>query len=235
MPPSTRPIARSRPYTGMTFVEIAVVMAILATAIMGLVSAIFSINQAQRFTSETQVARELAASMAERLQGVNWQLLHAVRDDPDNDTFTAQPWSWHRRRDGAGLPPLSEEDHSDGGVHNLITTGLVDRPTGLANLQVFLEYFNLESVDLASISSMNDWQERVSLTTNYWATAEGWANQLATDLGNPPDVSFADIENGIMFQIMLRWTSIAIGDDIDPLTMQPRRDRSLRLFLIRRR
>ncbi len=118
---------------GMTIIEVMIGFAILAVAILSMLGTISTLDLAHRSAKETANVQQMVQIMVERFQGATWHSLGQ----------TAQPWSWHRREDPAAFnPPL--RDNAPDLRNSLQDQGILDGPSSLDQLAVYVEYYNMD-------------------------------------------------------------------------------------------
>lgn len=134
---------------GMTLVEVMVAVAVLAIGLMAVVGQIAPLNNQRQFTDDTQAMQNLLKTITERLATAPFDSLRSnsmawtfVRRIPLNDGSLPgedPPETTFESTSGHAIVPLNEVDAVD--ANNLVTQGLLLRPSGLRNVQVFLEYY----------------------------------------------------------------------------------------------
>ena len=149
-------------------------------------------------------------------------------------------WSWHRRETPGRstqtrLPPMGDRDWSAedlarfekedllvGGhapvasakefnPHNLIDTGVLEAPTGMPNLQVYVEYYHAELLDqlfvqpLADRSAVTFWQEVVKDRRNpaLLFPESPFASDAPDQQMNPADQALA--MKAMVVRIIVTW------------------------------
>jgi len=168
-------MARGSPATtGMTFIEVTICIAVLATALVALVGNVYSLSQSHHANRESQVAGAISRLLVERLQGAAWHTLGT----------SSEPWSWHRPLAG-GTPMTENAVDAD---HNLFDVGVLQRASGLENLEVYLEYRTMDA--FTTIGTQDDWQNEVADTSN---------------LLDPSTIDLAEEASAIVFRVVLRW------------------------------
>jgi prepilin-type N-terminal cleavage/methylation domain-containing protein len=146
---------------GFSLIEIMISIAVLATIMAALTSSMFTMSQIRRANKEQNQVAELTRLLAERIMGANWDWIG--RDRPDEGTVQYQhgAWSWHRPHYIAQPIPLTESDGDPvhtigfdprasgdtGSVNDLQALKLVDGPTGIANLKIYVEYYRASVFD----------------------------------------------------------------------------------------
>jgi prepilin-type N-terminal cleavage/methylation domain-containing protein len=133
---------------GMSLIEVMVAMTVLAVGLMAVVGQIAPLNSQRQFTKDTQLAQTLVKAIGERIATAPFESLRT-------DTL---PWTYVRQLplSDNSLPPQLTPETSAGTTcqpvrpldetsavagNNLLTQGLATQPTGLMNLQVFIEYY----------------------------------------------------------------------------------------------
>ena len=195
--PSSRVESHGRP--GMTLIELIICVAILVTAMMILFSQILPLSNWQRITRERGVAMTIAQGMAERLQGAAWHRL-GTRSDP---------WSWHRRETPhptQGNPPLTED--SPDPDHNLIEVGLLSGSSGLQNLQVFVEYYDMEIMD--GSTSLSSWRNNMQ-------------NAQFVYPESPDVLTLTEVTDAVVFRILVVWEGLGDVPHRHEITLARRR------------
>ena len=195
--PASQSLVRVR--SGMTLIELIICVAILVTAMMLLFSQILPLSNWQRITRERGVAMTVAQGMAERLQGAAWHRL-GTRSDP---------WSWHRRETPhptQGNPPLTEDDLDPD--HNLVDAGLLSGPSGLDNLRVFVEYYDMEIMD--SSSSLSSWRNNMQ-------------NAQFIYPESPDVLTLTEVTDAVVFRILVVWDGLGEVPHRHEITLARRR------------
>jgi len=158
MHPSSRHLS-IRHRAGLSLVEVLMSVAILVTVLAAAFTGLFNLHSAQQTAHEYSVAQRTAQIIAERIMGATWSKLGQE----------VEPWSWHRRSapralrvDGGALttatpptysnnssprnPPMTE---TAANASNLIALGLVSGPTGVRDLTVYVEYYDMNAMNRA--------------------------------------------------------------------------------------
>jgi hypothetical protein len=193
--------------TGLTFLELMICVVILATALMTMLGQMVPLSKLQKDIDERTKAIAIAKVMAERLQGAPWFTLGTEE----------HPWSWHRREvpDATyGNPPLTEEDTSDSNRNNLLFLGVLPERSGLQNLRVFVEYY-----DMAIMS--------VSTTHATWETARQSATYVLPEsykLSDAPEnINLADETDAVVFRVLVTWDALGGSPQRHDLVLARRR------------
>lgn len=143
----SRPLSAAR--EGMSLIEVMAAVAVLAIGLLAVVGQIAPLNSQRQFTDDTQVMQNLLKSITERLATAPFDSLRSdsmawtyVRRIPlSNGSLPAidVPETTFATNTGHDIAPLNESDAVE--ANNLVSQGLIMRPTGLRNVQVFLEYY----------------------------------------------------------------------------------------------
>jgi prepilin-type N-terminal cleavage/methylation domain-containing protein len=173
---------------GFSLIEVMIAVAILATVLTAMAGNIFTLHQAHTATKELAKAQEIAQALAERVQGGAWHSLGQ----------TSQPWSWHRR-EGAVAPlpqPMTNQGDPD---NDLQTLGIISGPSGLADAQVFLEYYLMAAF--------------VDPTSSAWmvGSSAGWQARRADPTfvltQDPAVMDLTEVTDAIIVRVLVTWTS----------------------------
>ena len=174
---------RSR--AGLSFVEVMISVAILSTVLMALFSNVFSMSMANRNNHELAKAHELSVAITERIQGATW---HTLGSD-------SEPWSFHRVVDvNTPMTEVAEED-SDSLLSPEV--GLLNEPTGLDNLQIWLEYRRMSMVE--GVGSLADWETALSDPDALVDPASA-------------DINMNDFDDALVVRVLMRWESDTGGN-----------------------
>ncbi len=144
-----------------SLLEIMIAMALLATAMVAVLSNVYSLNAAQIAGREEAKIQILANQMIERVMGANFvsmgQAISATIQADQN------AWSWHRRATcapGTTAPvnlPLAENIPATDPTYatrDLVALGLEDKPSGIKDLRIYLEYYSMNIMtDLANAAN----------------------------------------------------------------------------------
>ncbi len=188
---------------GLTLVEVMIALVVLVVAIGAMLSTIVNLDHAHRAAKETATAQRLAQVMVERFQGASWHSLGQ----------TAQPWSWHRRDDGAALnPPLTDDDADP--ASSLPALGILDGPSGLAGLRVYVEYYTM------GLFQNGDATWMVANGRQFRARLSDASLQLEQD---KTVINLREQSDAIIIRIVLRWDDNVGGVRRHELTFARRR------------
>ncbi len=182
-----------------SMIEVMVAVAVLATVMTILASNLYTLNNVRATMKERAVAQEIARLMSERIQSEVFSNLGTGN--------TNMGWSWHRRltpAPGSTNPtnPLTETaaNPSD----NLIAQGLLQQPSEIAGLSVFLEYYRQSLVETMAASGdpAQVWQD---VTTTSGAFADD-NTHLCPDL-NPTNDAQDNSGEFVIIRVIVRWNS----------------------------
>jgi prepilin-type N-terminal cleavage/methylation domain-containing protein len=160
--PETKSVFRKPPTTsiprpkhsdeGFTVVEVMISLAVLATVMAATASSMFTLRQVQRSSREHAQVEQLAHTLADRILGASWDWIGRETSDPTDDSHGA--WSWHRRQSPtAVVQPLTETATVP--TDNLMAIHLLNAPSGIANLKVYVEYYRIDALTAAFAWSLN--------------------------------------------------------------------------------
>lgn len=189
------PLAKNAPSrTAFTLIEVMIAVAVLAVGMFGVLSMIPTLASARTLAVEMVVARQLAASVAERIQGAAWVELGGARTVLGS--YNTESWSLPRYRDDTPINPPMTEDNPDPN-HNLLVNGLVAQRTGIPNLKVYLEYYTgliMNDPDVSKrATDRKSWYNAISGLT-------GKANRMIT-FSNNGDAANASV----IVRIVVTW------------------------------
>lgn len=178
---------------GFSLVEVMIAVAILATVLTAMAGNIFTLHKAHESTKELAKAQEIAQVLAERAQGATWHSLGQ----------TAQPWSWHRRVGAAADRPQPMTDVAADPNNDLQSLGILSQPSGLADINVYLEYYLMGLfVDPTSSAWMVDsnaaWQARRS-------------DPAFVMTQDPAAFDLTEVTDAIIMRVLVTWTSTVGG------------------------
>lgn len=129
--PCVAPCRRSSHHRrALSLIEVMIAMAVLAVALSAAMSALASSVQSNAFAEDREKANDLARLLVERLQSLAWEDL--MGGSGPVDTWTAERFAFNAAGaiDETGL---SETD--------LISEGVLERPSGLADTEIHIEYY----------------------------------------------------------------------------------------------
>lgn len=145
---------------GFSILEVMIAIAILATALSIVGGTMYTMQQGRTAMDEEIKVQAIAQVMTERLQGARW-------DDLGKDVSTyvgRNAWSWHRRAtkqlvyaptmDPTITPPMQEKAARK--VDDLIEQGIITDPSGVRNLKVYLEYYQMKLTESLNTRLVND-------------------------------------------------------------------------------
>ena len=205
--------------SGLSLIEVMIAMALLAVALSAAVSALASSVQSNAYAEDREKANDLMRRVSDRLLTTRWDDLMVG--------WTASRYA----QEANGL-------HNDNGLEeaDLITAGVLDRPSGLADALVNIEYYRATAArpPLPTSDSSNGLLER-------WdGTLQGYVPVEAATAGqrfDDPAVLAAcrisgtasSLSEPILIRVLIRWNLEATA------TTPVRRDGRLSACLIRRR
>lgn len=181
---------------GFTLVEVMIAVAVLAVGMFGVLSMIPTLSSARTLAVEMVIARQIADTLAERIQGAAWRELGGARTTPG--TFNTNSWSLPRYRSSVSPlnPPMTEDDADPN--HNLITNGIVVQRTGVPNLKVYVEYYTglimNDPVASKRATDRSSWYNAISGST-------GIGNRMTTFNGTAAD----GIAPSTIVRIIVTW------------------------------
>ena len=228
---------------GFSLVEIMIAMALLATGMVAVLSNVYSLNAAQIAGREEAKVQILANQMIERVMGANFVSLgQAIGASIQADQ---NAWSWHRRATCApgtlapvNLPMAENIPASDPtyATRDLVALGLEDKPSGVKDLRVYLEYYSMNVMtDLANaanagLAPLAAWKAEVGDVTKTDPTTspptipaaaspttatsifppENSSGAGAIDLGNIKSNTTSQ-NDAVLVRILVFWTANAGG------------------------
>lgn len=148
--PGTAATVRATTHQAFTLIEVMISVAVLATVLMAAFSGTYTLRQVQRANQEQSQVEELAASMAERVMGANWDWLGRSRPDEPGVYHKKGAWSWHRREKSQIYPSTDQRylaENASNPDHDLLAVGLLQQKTGIQDLKVYLEYYRAAALD----------------------------------------------------------------------------------------
>lgn len=148
--PGTGAIGRTTTRKAFTLIEVMISVAVLATVLMAAFSGSYTLRQVQRASQEQTQVEELAASVAERIMGANWDWLGRNRPNDGGIDYRKGAWSWHRRENsqtytGVNARFLTEDAANPD--NDLVAVGLLQQKTGIRDLKLYLEYYHASALD----------------------------------------------------------------------------------------
>lgn len=207
---------------GLSFIEVVISIAILATAIAALVGNVFTLNLSHRSNQEVATVNQVVGALAERIQGVNWdkvganeapwtwsRLAPTVASAPstpwkanpaDPDTFDAPlditPGDAADANPAWVIQPMTETADDD--EHNLLSDeiALLQERSGLDDLRIWVEWYPKEA--LLGISSQSEWNRKVNDTNPLMVQSSSFDPARQDDT--------------LIVRIVARWTSISGGE-----------------------
>ncbi|MBA3845828.1 MAG: prepilin-type N-terminal cleavage/methylation domain-containing protein [Planctomycetes bacterium] len=196
---------------GMTLLEVMIAVAVLAVVLSSVFSSIATLDLSERLMRERAIAQQVAKSLAEQVMGSTWDTLGQDVGSLSN----RNAWSWHRRENpltGASLPPMDEisadplnrlDELRDGGG-NIISPAVVAVKTGLADLQVHLEYYRMESMDdmLGSADPAARWRQ---------LTQAGAGDPFVFADTGGVSMDLRPVLDAVLVRVLVTWTPHAVG------------------------
>lgn len=133
------------PRTGLSILEVMIAVAILASALSIVGGTIYSMHLARTSIDEEIKVQAIAQTLVERLQGARWEDLgRDVSSYPGRNA-----WSWHRRATKQlAYPAVSDfprplRDDAPLKEHDLVNSGLLEDKSGIVDLELYLEYYQM--------------------------------------------------------------------------------------------
>jgi prepilin-type N-terminal cleavage/methylation domain-containing protein len=133
-----------------TLIEVMISVAVLATVLMAAFSGTYTLRQVQRANQEQSQVEELAANLAERIMGANWDWLGRYRPNEPGIDHRKGAWSWHRRENSQTYSASDQRflaENATNPDHDLVTVGILQQKTGIPGLKVYLEYYHAAALD----------------------------------------------------------------------------------------
>jgi prepilin-type N-terminal cleavage/methylation domain-containing protein len=133
-----------------TLVEVMIAVAVMCIGMFGVLSMIPTLSKTREGALDLVTIRQMATTVAERIQGTAWKDLAGSRVDQTSGTFNYNAWSLPRYRDATTPvnPPLTETATDPN--HNLITAGIIKGRSGIPDVKIYLEYYNGNIIGAAS-------------------------------------------------------------------------------------
>jgi hypothetical protein len=166
--------------------ELMIAICVLTVGITGILGLIPTLSSARTMSLEMATVRQIASSIAERIQSSAWTDL--------GGQGTGNEWSKPRYQDTTTPvnPPLT--DLAALPANDLIQTGILAQLSGVADLKVYLEYYNGNF--MSSATDRTTWYAQIQ-------GAAGVANRYTTfatpDNSTPP----------VVVRILLTWRESA--------------------------
>lgn len=195
MPTSNRcrPFARGRGHPSLaafTLVEVMIAVAVLTIGMFGVLSMIPTLSKARESAVEMVIARQLAATIAERIQGTAWKDLGGTTTQIGG-AVNINAWSLPRYRDKTVPvnPPLTETDPDPN--NNLIACAILSQRAGVPDLKVYVEYYDAARAGLRDAPDRKSWYDAL-IVANRWPISNKIADFSDTlaqaTLGTPTTV-----------------------------------------------
>jgi type II secretory pathway pseudopilin PulG len=190
-------LTRSPGRWAFSMIEVMIALAVLATVMTILASNLYTLSNVRTTMKERAVAQEIARLMSERIQSQVFASL--------GGSGTEMGWSQHRRltpAPGSTVPTNPMTETATNPADNLIAQGLLQQPSEIAGLSVFLEYYRQSLVETMATSPNPSqvWQE-VTTATGAFA---GDTTHLCPDLDPIQDARDNPGEFVIM-RVIVRW------------------------------
>jgi prepilin-type N-terminal cleavage/methylation domain-containing protein len=209
---------------GLSMLEVMISIAIMASALAMVGGLMFTLHQGRSMIDEEIKVQAIAQIITERLQGARWDDLgRDIADYPNRNS-----WSWHRRAtkqlaivpsmNPLVTPPMQEK--AARAVDDLVKCGILTEPSGVRNLKVYLEYYQMKLIDQMSISM-------AAVPTpdprRVWAAAVGDpmqglspsdANKRDLNIFLPEDPSVLDLSAlapAVVMRVLISWESVVGG------------------------
>jgi hypothetical protein len=197
-----------------------IAMAVLAVVMAAVISGLYSLDIAHRSNREMAKVREVAQVMSERIMGASWGNLGRKLTIPGSNG-----WSWHRRATPRAGPtaavylPLAEKPttadlgETDTDSRDLQRLGILGEPSGVADLRVYVEYYNDQIV-------FNVGQRMATAGTQLhqaWNAEMGDARNVTPPAGltalpeNHDIFDLGTVDRAIVVRILVSWSSCAGG------------------------
>ncbi len=219
---------------GFSLLEVMIAIVILASALSVAIGTIFTLHQGRAALEEELKAQAIAQVMVERLQGASWDSLGKYMDAVPGHNA----WSWHRRAtkqlvftpsmDPTVTPPMQEKAKRP--EDDLIALGILSSPSGVRNLKVYLEYYQMRLVErvnelMAAEDKAGDSEEVKAKKRNpglIWREAVGDPIQgkvPTADLGtddeiylpdDPNALNLSEVKSAVLMRVLISWES-AVG------------------------
>jgi len=123
--------------SAFTLIEVMIAVAVLTVGMFSVLSMIPTLSGTRKLALEMVLARQIAESLAERVQGAAWSDLGGNVTTITNENA----WSLPRYYNSSlpKNPPLTEDTAI--GQDNVQTVGILTQRSGMANLKIYLEYY----------------------------------------------------------------------------------------------
>ena len=174
--------------TGFTLVEVMIAVAVMTIGMFGVLSMIPTLSSARTQALEMVMVRQIASSLAERIQGATWRELGGTQQNPGS--YNTEAWSLPRYREGTQInPPMTQSDTNP--YHHLVSNGMLAQIVGIPDLKVYLEYY--DGRIMTGTVNRQIWYESITGTV-------GRDNRMFTfsDVG-------AGAVNSVVIRILVTW------------------------------
>jgi prepilin-type N-terminal cleavage/methylation domain-containing protein len=203
-----RRLRPARPSSGMTLLEVLCATAILAIVGASVAQGMMGISGAQRATKDRAQVMVICRSLAERVMGGTWDELGVNVDA--SSIANQNSWSWNRRlhpsnpatanppMDEVSTNPLNRLDKLVNGSGDATSPALELVKSGIQNLQVYLEYYQLSLLSnmLSSTTPQQVWESAINTPINPYNF----------DDTNAFTMSLNSTNTAVMCRVIARWT-----------------------------
>ena len=180
-------VSRNTPHrAAFTLIEVMIAVAVMTVGMFGVLSMIPTLSSARDTALQMVIARQVADSVAERIQGTAWGELGGNRSTQVSGAFNYNAWSLPRYTTNSINPPMTE-DATDPN-NNLLSNGVLAQLTGVPNLKVYLEYYTG-----AIMTSATD-------RTSWYAAITG-----STGIGNRMTTFTTNGYNSVVVRVLITW------------------------------
>jgi len=172
----------SKTRVAMSLLEVFLGLSVLSVGILGSMSVMTTLNDFRRSTEDQSIAYATADQIAQQLRvSIGGNLA---------------PWQEHRR--ATTLPLSGEEDAKPNTEADLIAANILTEPTGLANMEVFIEYYSDRLVsELASIMEANLIDNPTMNARSLWLSAVGIpSSDKNSTIKQPPTLKISGVAIG---------------------------------------
>jgi prepilin-type N-terminal cleavage/methylation domain-containing protein len=208
---------------GFSMLEVMISVAIMSTALAMVGGLMYTLHQGRSAIDEEIKVQAIAHIITERLQGSQWDDLgRDIADYPNRNS-----WSWHRRAtkqlailpsmDPTVTPPM--QDNAPRAVDDLVKSGILSEPSGVRELKVYLEYYQMKLIDQMSITMSavptpdprKVWTAAVGDPIQGLSPSDANKNDLEIFLPEDPTrIDLSVLAPAVVMRVLISWES-AVG------------------------
>jgi prepilin-type N-terminal cleavage/methylation domain-containing protein len=227
MPSIASPSRAPRRCAGMSLIEVMIAFAILAVTLGAAMSGLSSSVQSNAFAEDREKANDLMRRITDRLQTLAWDELMGPTTSWTNRRF-AQEANGDFNETGNFAP--REEPF-------LISQAVLDRPSGLADAQIWIEYYRALATRPSNptVNSNNGLLERWDGASRAYVAIDRGAGFTGPRFDDPTVLVPCRVTSGInqhagplVIRVLIRWNLDATVTGVNL-----RRDGRLSAFLVR--